>query len=114
MFGSCATDICFSLSAIESPLYPICWNKLSNNLPSGEILAAVSAGNGFAVGAVESWRGEILTAVHLKNGRIERCFPRDPSFCNWALFAIIGPGNIVPDFPLCNKSLNLSYSGTDM
>ena len=64
--------------------------------------------------AVESWRGEILTTVHLKDGKIERCFPRDPSFCNWALFGEIGPGNIVPDFPLCNKSLNLSYSGNDL
>jgi len=70
--------------------------------------------DGSALGAVESWRGEILTAVHLKEGKVERCMPRDPSFCNWALFAELGPGNIVPDFPLCNKSLNLSYSGTDM
>jgi len=70
--------------------------------------------DGDALGAVESWRGEILTAVHLKNGVIDRCMPRDPSFCNWALFGSIGPGNIVPDFPLCNKSLNLSYSGNDL
>jgi len=70
--------------------------------------------DGSALSAVESWRGEILTAVHLKEGKIERCMPRDPSFCNWALFGELGPGNIVPDFPLCNKSLNLSYSGTDM
>ncbi|MEI7451676.1 MAG: NADH-quinone oxidoreductase subunit C [Candidatus Falkowbacteria bacterium] len=70
--------------------------------------------DGVTIGAVESWRGEIICALHFQNGKISRCFPRDPSFCNWALFAIIGPGNIVPDFPLCNKSLNLSYSGTDM
>jgi len=70
--------------------------------------------DGFAIGAVESWRGEIVCALYCKDGKITRCFPRDPSFCNWALFAIIGPGNIVPDFPLCNKSLDLSYSGTDM
>ncbi|MCR4313944.1 MAG: NADH-quinone oxidoreductase subunit C [Candidatus Uhrbacteria bacterium] len=70
--------------------------------------------DGSALSAVESWRGEILTVVHLKGNKIERCMPRDPSFCNWPLFGEIGPGNIVPDFPLCNKSLNLSYSGTDM
>ncbi|MEK7620136.1 MAG: NADH-quinone oxidoreductase subunit C [Patescibacteria group bacterium] len=76
--------------------------------------SGVSLKDGSGVGAVESWRGEILTVVHLKDGKIERCMPRDPSFCNWPLFGEIGPGNIVPDFPLCNKSLNLSYSGTDM
>lgn len=88
--------------------------ELADALPEGQTLTALNVKDGFAIGAVESWRGEILHAVHIKNGVIERCFPRDPSFCNWALFAIIGPGNIVPDFPLCNKSLNLSYSGTDM
>lgn len=70
--------------------------------------------DGEGVSAVESWRGEIITFVRIKGGKIDRCFPRDPSFCNWALFGELGPGNIVPDFPLCNKSLNLSYSGTDM
>ncbi|MBI2474050.1 NADH-quinone oxidoreductase subunit C [Candidatus Uhrbacteria bacterium] len=70
--------------------------------------------DGNALSAVESWRGEIMTVVHLKDGVIDRCMPRDPSFCNWALFGEIGPGNIVPDFPLCNKSLNLSYSGNDL
>jgi len=78
------------------------------------IISACQVKDGFALGAVESWRGEIVCALYCQDGKITRCFPRDPSFCNWALFAIIGPGNIVPDFPLCNKSLNLSYSGTDM
>lgn len=70
--------------------------------------------DGMGIGAVEAWRGETLCAVHIENGVISRCVPRDPSFCNWALFGVIGPGNIVPDFPLCNKSLDLSYSGTDL
>jgi Ni,Fe-hydrogenase III large subunit/Ni,Fe-hydrogenase III component G len=88
--------------------------KIIKNIPEGEIKTAVEIKDGFALGAVESWRGEILCALEIKNGVIERCFPRDPSFCNWALFGIMGPGNIVPDFPLINKSLNLSYSGTDL
>lgn len=87
---------------------------LADNLPAGEFRIQCEPQDGFAIGAVESWRGEIVCAVRIKDGKIDRCFPRDPSFCNWATFAIIGPGNIVPDFPLCNKSLNLSYSGTDM
>lgn len=69
---------------------------------------------GIALGAVESWRGEVLTVLSIKNGTIERCAPRDPSFMNWPLFGELAPGNIVPDFPLCNKSFNLSYSGTDL
>lgn len=88
--------------------------QLLHSLPSGNVRVSVASFDGFGLGAVESWRGEILTAVHLRNGIIERCALRDPSFCNWALFGSIGPGNIVPDFPLCNKSLNLSYSGTDL
>lgn len=88
--------------------------EIVKNIPDGEIRTSVEARDGFALGAVESWRGEVLCALEIKNGVIERCFPRDPSFCNWALFGIMGPGNIVPDFPLINKSLNLSYSGTDL
>jgi Ni,Fe-hydrogenase III large subunit/Ni,Fe-hydrogenase III component G len=88
--------------------------KLIAELPQGSLRVVINTKDGFAIGAVESWRGEVLSALYIKNGVIERCFQRDPSFCNWALFGIIGPGNIVPDFPLCNKSLNLSYSGTDM
>lgn len=85
-----------------------------SGLKPGEISTPLEIKDGFGLGAVESWRGEILCALKIKNGVIDRCFPRDPSFCNWALFGIIGPGNIVPDFPICNKSLNLSYSGTDL
>lgn len=88
--------------------------KTVDSLPKTAIMAGCEIRNGIGIGAVESWRGEILCVVKIRNGVIDRCFPRDPSFCNWALFSIIGPGNIVPDFPLCNKSLNLSYSGTDL
>lgn len=88
--------------------------NLIEKMPEGEISINFEVKDGFSIGAVESWRGEIICALQIKNGVIERCFPRDPSFCNWALFGIMGPGNIVPDFPLINKSLNLSYSGTDL
>ncbi|EKE18911.1 MAG: hypothetical protein ACD_9C00200G0004 [uncultured bacterium] len=84
------------------------------NMEDGEVSTNIDITDGFAIGSVEAWRGEILCALRIKDGVIDRCFPRDPSFCNWALFGIMGPGNIVPDFPLINKSLNLSYSGTDL
>jgi len=88
--------------------------KIIAEMETGDVSVPVEIKDGYAISAVESWRGEILCALEIKNGVIERCFPRDPSFCNWALFGIMGPGNIVPDFPLINKSLNLSYSGTDL
>lgn len=89
-------------------------DKIVKKIPAGATSVEVKAKDGSALSAVESWRGELISVVYLKDGKITRCVPRDPSFCNWALFGEIGPGNIVPDFPLCNKSLNLSYSGTDL
>lgn len=83
-------------------------------MPAGPVRVECRASDGTGIGAVESWRGELLNVVYMRKGKIERCVVRDPSFCNWPLFGEIGPGNIVPDFPLCNKSLDLSYSGTDL
>lgn len=89
-------------------------HTILKDMSPGPVHRAIHAKDGSGLGAVESWRGQILTYVQLEAGHISRCVPRDPSFCNWALFGELGPGNIVPDFPLCNKSLNLSYSGTDL
>ncbi len=84
-------------------------------LPKGDVRIDLKPTQGSAYGWSEGWLGEALDWVRLdERGRIDRCVIRDPSFCNWPLFGEIGPGNIVPDFPLCNKSLNLSYSGTDL
>lgn len=85
------------------------------SLPKGTSQAELGAGTGSAYGWCESWRGAVIDFVHLDaHGKIHRLVITDPSFMNWPLFGEIGPGNIVPDFPLCNKSLNLSYSGTDL
>ena len=81
---------------------------------SPDVLAPCEAVEGEALGWSEGWRGQILDWVRVRGGVIDRAVIRDPSFCNWPLFGEIAPGNIVPDFPLCNKSLNLSYSGTDL
>jgi Ni,Fe-hydrogenase III large subunit/Ni,Fe-hydrogenase III component G len=67
-----------------------------------------------ALGAVEGWRGEILHWVRTAPGnRLERCKIKDPSVNNWAAIVEAVQGNIVADFPVINKSFNLSYSGTD-
>jgi Ni,Fe-hydrogenase III large subunit len=69
----------------------------------------------WAVSAVEGWRGEILYFVMAgEQGLIHRCKVRDPSFVNWPAIQWAVLGNIIPDFPLINKSFNLSYAGTDL
>lgn len=67
------------------------------------------------LGLVEGWRGEILCFVRFgENGVIGRYYPRDPSIVNWPALEKLILGNIVPDFPVCNKSVNGSYSGNDL
>jgi Ni,Fe-hydrogenase III large subunit len=74
---------------------------------------AVTHGEG--IGLVEGWRGEILSYVRLgKDGRVARFFPRDPSWFSWPALERLMHGNIVADFPVCNKSVNGSYSGHDL
>jgi Ni,Fe-hydrogenase III large subunit len=66
------------------------------------------------VGWVEGWRGEVFVALEAgPGGRIARCHAHDPSWHNWPVLEHAVIGNIVPDFPLINKSFNLSYSGAD-
>lgn len=68
----------------------------------------------YAVSVVEGWRGDIVYFVATDPaGEISRVSVRDPSFLNWAALGHAGKGNMVPDFPLINKSFDLSYSGYD-
>lgn len=68
-----------------------------------------------AFGYAESPRGSVFYWVMSdENGRPMRVKLRSPSYCNWPAVPFAVHGNIVPDFPLCNKSFNLSYSGCDM
>jgi Ni,Fe-hydrogenase III large subunit/Ni,Fe-hydrogenase III component G len=69
--------------------------------------------NGFAL--VEGWRGEIACWIQSgPAGEINRCMVRDPSCLTWLGLEQCIHGNIVPDFPVCNKSFNASYSGHDL
>ena len=73
--------------------------------------AAVSEG----VALVEGFRGDIFAWVRIdERGRVARCHLRDPSWFQWPLLEAVVEGNIVADFPLCNKSFNCSYSGHDL
>ena len=67
-----------------------------------------------ALGYVEGWRGEIFHWIRTAPGnRLARCKIKDPSLQNWPALSEAILGNIIPDFPVVNKSFNLSYSGTD-
>jgi Ni,Fe-hydrogenase III large subunit/NADH:ubiquinone oxidoreductase subunit C len=67
------------------------------------------------IGFVEGWRGEIITYLKLgADGRVLRFYPRDPSWLTWPALELLIQDNIVPDFPVCNKSVNGSYSGQDL
>ncbi|MCA1186224.1 MULTISPECIES: NADH-quinone oxidoreductase subunit C [unclassified Saccharopolyspora] len=70
---------------------------------------------GSGVGITEGWRGTIVHRVELKmNGRLSRVKIVDPSFFNWPALPVALNNTIVPDFPLVNKSFNLSYAGNDL
>ncbi|MGR9086179.1 MAG: hydrogenase large subunit [Gammaproteobacteria bacterium] len=67
------------------------------------------------LGIVEGWRGEIIAHIRFDAGnKIARYYPRDPSIMNWPVLEKLVLNNIVPDFPVCNKSVNGSYSGNDL
>ena len=91
--------------------------KILHALPSTPTLTRLPeiAQRAFGIGWIEGWRGEVLVAVEADaGGRIRRCHPHDPSWQNWPALEHAVIGNIVPDFPLINKSFNLSYAGADL
>jgi len=88
-----------------------------DGLPDGPVRAPLPALSraGLALGCVEGWRGPVVIALDCGPGdAVRRCHPQDPSWANWPVLEHAVIGNIVPDFPLINKSFNLSYSGHDL
>ena len=89
--------------------------RILAHLPDGPVRAELPAGGGEGLALVESFRGELLLWVRLAaDGTVARCHARDPSWLHWPLLEAAIEGNIVADFPLCNKSFNCSYSGHDL
>jgi len=85
-------------------------------LPDGAIRVEVpiASPDRLGLGLIEGWRGPVMIALHCgAEGAIRRCHGHDPSWQNWPLLEHAILDNIVPDFPLINKSFNLSYSGHD-
>jgi Ni,Fe-hydrogenase III large subunit len=86
-------------------------------LPDGDVRSDLPDGGGQSEGIAltEGFRGDVLVWVRLNSdGTVARCHLRDPSWFQWPLLEAAIEGNIVADFPLCNKSFNCSYSGHDL
>jgi len=86
-------------------------------MPTGPLAVPLASLPAFepAFGMVEGWRGAIVHWIMVDNdGKLYRVKVKDPSFVNWPALSFALLKNIVPDFPLCNKSFNQSYSGNDL
>ena len=94
--------------------------EMVTHAPAGPLRCDVTLGQAATKGAgwVEGWRGELFVALELSGAdqghRILRCHLHDPSWQNWPVLEHAVMGNIVADFPLINKSFNLSYAGADL
>jgi len=96
--------------------------QILDRLPDGPIMHELDGGGargegvglGEGLGLAESFRGDVFAWVRLDGPRVARCRLRDPSWLQWPLLEAVIEGNIVADFPLCNKSFNCSYSGHDL
>jgi Ni,Fe-hydrogenase III large subunit len=85
------------------------------DLPAGPTKIELTGGSGEGMALAEGFRGDILVWLRIAaDGRIARCHIRDPSWFQWPVLEAAIYGNIVADFPLCNKSFNCSYSGSDL
>ena len=91
-------------------------DQIVGKLPAGPIHTEVAtpAGVREGIAMAEAFRGDVLAWVRLDGARVAHCHLRDPSWFQWPLLEAAIEGNIVADFPLCNKSFNCSYSGHDL
>ena len=90
-------------------------SQILDRMPGGPIKIEMRLAAGEGVALVEGFRGDIFVWLRLAaDGTIARCHMRDPSWFHWPLLEAVVEGNIVADFPLCNKSFNCSYSGHDL
>jgi Ni,Fe-hydrogenase III large subunit len=88
--------------------------ETANALPVGSVLLPLEPPGEFqGSAAVESPRGELYYWLEGRDGRLTRCHIKSPSFQNWPAMPVAVADNIIADFPLINKSFNLSYSGCD-
>ncbi|MGH6618625.1 MAG: NADH-quinone oxidoreductase subunit C [Alphaproteobacteria bacterium] len=89
--------------------------QILRGMPGGPIVTGLPSRAGEGMALVEGFRGDVLAWLRIGgDGKVVRCHLRDPSWFQWPLVEAAVEGNIVADFPLCNKSFNCSYSGHDL
>jgi Ni,Fe-hydrogenase III large subunit/Ni,Fe-hydrogenase III component G len=113
--GDVAARVAVRFDEVDESLR-ICRHLLTT-MPDGPICAPLQSvrSDRVAVGGVEGWRGPVFVGLRAsREGIVLRCHPHDPSWHNWPVLEHAIIDNIVPDFPLINKSFNLSYSGHDL
>jgi Ni,Fe-hydrogenase III large subunit len=113
--GDVAARVRVRIAEVRSSLDLL--DRLLEILPEGAISMPwpTPAPGAIGLGLVDGWRGEVLSFVRFgADGRIARFFPRDPSWFTWPALERLILGNIIPDFPVCNKSVNGSYAGHDL
>jgi Ni,Fe-hydrogenase III large subunit len=89
--------------------------RSENNIIKKPVYDYMLKPNRFAISMIEGWRGEIChLATTDINGRISHYKVKDPSFQNWMALALAVRNQEISDFPICNKSFNLSYCGNDL
>ena len=89
-------------------------DRILGDLPAGPVSVPIPPGSGEGISLTEAFRGDVLIWLRLRDGLVEHCHARDASWFQWPLLEAAIEGNIVADFPLCNKSFNCSYSGHDL
>jgi len=113
--GDVKERVCVRVEEVHESVELI--QQACRRLPSQPVRATLGRMDPFtpAFGIVEGWRGRIVHWIMTRDdGRLHRVKIVDPSFFNWPALSQALVGNIVPDFPLCNKSFNQSYSGNDL
>ena len=113
--GDVAARLQIRLDEIDASLDLL--DRLLDHLPEGDVQAPwqMPEVNAEGLGIIEAWRGEILCYVRFDDGgHVARFFPRDPSWFTWPALEHLIRNNIVPEFPVCNKSVNATYSGQDL
>ncbi len=115
--GDAAARLKIRLAEVKESIAIIrqCLSKLDAPADLAQIKSLGREKEGAALGCVEAWRGPVLVWTRLDaEGKIGRCKIVDPSFHNWEGLSYAVLSNIIPDFPLCNKSFDLSYPGNDL
>ncbi len=113
--GDVAARVAVRFAEIDASLHLI--RTLLAELPDGPVAVDVppAAVHSRGIGWVEGWRGDVFVALDVAAGDVvARCHCHDPSWQNWPALEHAIVGNIVPDFPLINKSFNLNYAGHDL